>query len=194
MDNYEKSLPELHFLGEVILVLIQKVVEKILQNNNNKKTIFVTVGNGKFDPIIKEIDRLKGVGAIKEQIVMQIGHGEYQPKNCKWFAFAPSLEEYYNRASLVISHGGPGIVFEVLRRGKPLIAIPNRDRTDPNHQVEYLTAMAKETSGLIYCAKIDFLEKCIEKSRKHKFAKYVQPECKIPEKIVDFLDGKKFSR
>ncbi len=85
--------------------------------------IFITVGNGKFDPLVKEIDRLKAEGEIKEEVVIQLGHGAYKPKHCQWFTFEPSLERYYQKADLVISHGGPGIVFEVLRKKKPLIGI-----------------------------------------------------------------------
>ena len=51
------------------------------------KSTFVTVGNGKFDPLIKEIDRLKGEGKIKENVVVQLGHGSYIPKHCNWFKF-----------------------------------------------------------------------------------------------------------
>ena len=120
--------------------------------------IFFTVGNGKFDPAVKELDRLKGTGKIKDEVVIQLGHGTYRPKYCQWFTFESPLDKYYENADLVISHGGPGTVFEVLRKKKKLIALPNRDRTDPNHQVEYLRAMEKETSAIIYCDEVELLE------------------------------------
>ena len=46
-----------------------------------KKNIFIVVGNGKFDPLIKKIDQLKSERKIEENIIAQIGHGKYQPKN-----------------------------------------------------------------------------------------------------------------
>ncbi|MFH1276283.1 MAG: PssE/Cps14G family polysaccharide biosynthesis glycosyltransferase [Candidatus Woesearchaeota archaeon] len=165
---------------------MQKIVEKILENK--KKTIFVTVGNGKFDPLIKEIDRLKENKQINEEVVIQVGHGTYKPKHCKWFTFEPSLEKYYKKANLIISHGGPGIVFEVLRMKKKMIATPNRDRTDPRHQVEYLQAMAKETSALIYCDKVEDLLSCLQKAKTHKFAAYEPQECKMHLVINKFLE------
>ena len=149
--------------------------------------LFVTVGNGKFDQLVKEIDRLKREKKIKEETIIQIGHGIYKPKHCQWFTFEPSLEKYYQQANLIISHGGPGIVFEVLRKKKPLIAIPNRDRTDPGHQVEYLRAMAKETSALIYCDRIELLESCLEKVKTHKFKIYKPPKHRIHEIIKKFV-------
>ncbi len=149
--------------------------------------IFVTVGNGKFDSLIREIDRLVGTGIIKEKVIAQIGHGSYEPCNLEWFSFESPLDKYYEKADLVISHGGPGIVFEVLRRKKKLISVPNRDRTDPNHQVEYLRAMANETSGLIYCDRLELLESCLEKAKIHKFEKYKQPTCFMHKIINNFL-------
>jgi beta-1,4-N-acetylglucosaminyltransferase len=145
--------------------------------------IFITVGNGKFDLLIREIDRLKGEKKIKEVVVIQLGHGKYKPKHCQWFTFKQSLEEYYQKANIIISHGGPGIVFEVLRKKKPLIAIPNRDRTDPRHQVEYLRAMAQETKAMIYCDKIELLESCLKEAKTHKFETYKTPKCHIHEVI-----------
>ena len=153
----------------------------------SKDILFVTVGNGKFEPLIKEIDRLKGEGKIKEDVVIQLGHGQYKPKNCKWFTFESPLNKYYDNASLVICHGGPGTVFEIMRRKLKVIALPNRDRTDPNHQVEYLRAMDKETKGMIYCDRVSLLADKLELAKTYNFANYKKPECKMHEVIHDFL-------
>ena len=152
--------------------------------------LFVTVGNGKFDSLVREVDRLAGEGIVRN-VVIQLGHGEYKPKNCQWFAFAPSLNEYYEWADLVIGHGGPGTVFEILRRRKKLIAVPNRNRTDPRHQVEYLQAMAQETSGMIYCGQVSDLMFCLEKAKKHEFTIYEKPECQMNEVVEKFLRRQK---
>jgi UDP-N-acetylglucosamine transferase subunit ALG13 len=151
------------------------------------KSTFVTVGNGKFDPLIKEIDRLKGEGKIKENVVVQLGHGSYIPKHCNWFKFESPLTKYYKKADLIISHGGPGIVFEVLRMKKKLIALPNRDRTDPMHQVEYLRAIAKETSALLYCDRVGMLFECLKRAKTHKFATYHPKICNMGEEVNKFL-------
>ena len=149
--------------------------------------IFVTVGNGKFEELVREIDRLVESGKIQDKVVIQIGHGQYKPSHCQWFTFKSPLTEYYRKAALVISHGGPGVVFEVLRMKKKLIAVPNRDRTDPHHQVEYLRAIATETSALLYCNQVEHLESCLKKAYKHKFSTYKIPPCTIPEVIEKFL-------
>lgn len=152
------------------------------------KTVFVTVGNGRFDPLIKEIDRLKGEGKIPGKVIMQIGYGAYEPKHCKFFKFAPKLHEYYDKATFAICHGGPGTVFEILRRKLPVIALANRDRTDPMHQVEYLEGISAETPSLLYCPDVKELEKYLNIAKDHDFIPYERPECKIHELLNGFLD------
>ncbi len=150
-------------------------------------TIFVTVGNGKFDPLVMELDRLKGEGIVKQKIVIQLGHGDYKPKHCQWFTFDPDLNKYYSSADVVICHGGPGTVFEILRQRKKVIALPNRDRTDPRHQVEYLEAMAKETAALLYCEKVELLAETLRKAETHQFTQYQQPTCTMHKVVTQFL-------
>ena len=158
-----------------------------MSKEKNKGHIFITVGNGKFEPLVKEVDRLKSEGFIKEDVVVQVGHGTYKPQNCKWFTFESPLDLYYNNANLVICHGGPGTVFEIMRRKLKVIALPNRDRTDPNHQVEYLRAMDKETKGMIYCDRVSLLKDKLEMAKTYKFAHYKKTECKMHEVIHGFL-------
>jgi len=150
--------------------------------------IFVTVGNGQFEAIVKEIDSLVENKKITEKVIVQLGLGEYKPKHCTWFTFEPSLEKYYQKADLIISHGGPGIVFEILRLGKKLIALPNRDRTDPRHQVEYLQAIAQETAALLYCDTVEELESTLEKAKTHHFSKYMVPKCTMHQEIIAFME------
>ncbi len=163
----------------------------MVKNKNIIQNIFVTVGNGKFEPLVRKLDQLKKEGKILPRITIQLGHGEYKPANCAWFAFAPHLEKYYSTADLIISHGGPGTVFEILHLKKKLVALPNRDRTDPRHQVEYLEAMAKETSALIYCEDAEKIEEAIKKAETHNFVSYQPPACSIHLKIQELLERSK---
>ena len=53
--------------------------------------IFVTVGTHEqqFNRLIEEIDRLKGNGTIKDEVIMQTGYCTYKPKYCKWSELLP---------------------------------------------------------------------------------------------------------
>lgn len=146
--------------------------------------IFVTVGTGKFESLVKEVDKI--APSLKEEVLIQIGEGCYIPKNCKYFRVAPSLTPYYKKADLIITHGGPGNVFDLLDLGKRFIALANKDRTDPKHQVEYLEAIS-ESKGFLYCEDISTLEDCLKKIKHMKFKKYKRPGCKIHEHIIKFL-------
>jgi beta-1,4-N-acetylglucosaminyltransferase len=150
--------------------------------------IFVTVGTGKFEALVKEIDKI--AVKLKDKIVIQIGSGNYIPKNCKWFKFAPNLQKYYKEANLIIAHGGPGTVFEILDTGKKFIACANRDRTDPRHQVEFLENISKETKSLIYCPNISDLFKTIQISKKTKFEKYKKPKSWMNKTVEKFINEK----
>jgi beta-1,4-N-acetylglucosaminyltransferase len=78
-----------------------------------------------------------GGGEKKEQ-----GEGDAS-LNIAWFDYAPSLASYLDTANLVISHAGAGSIFETLRRGLPLIAVPNSALMD-NHQKELAEKLEEE--------------------------------------------------
>ena len=147
--------------------------------------IFVCVGTGCFEVLVKEIDRLKGIGAIKDDVLVQIGNGVYTPKYCRYIKYAKSLNEYYNKADLVITHGGPGSVFELLDLGKRFIAVANRARTDMMHQVDFLGSIHKEAGeSFIYCRRISELGEAILATKKFKFKEYKRPEHFIDRVII----------
>ena len=69
--------------------------------------IFVTVGTHEqqFNRLIEEIDRLKGNGIIKDEVVMQTGYCTYEPKYCEWSELLPydQMLENVEKADIVIA-------------------------------------------------------------------------------------------
>lgn len=102
--------------------------------------IFVTVGTTYFDELVEEVDRLVDTGLIRDRVVAQVGEGRYTPRNLEWFRYAPTLKPYYDQADLVIGHGGTGTVFDLLRMGKPFVAVANRALAH-DHQADLLRAI-----------------------------------------------------
>jgi UDP-N-acetylglucosamine transferase subunit ALG13 len=145
--------------------------------------IFVAVGTTDFDGLIREMDRL--APELPEPVVMQIGGGEYLPRNGEYFRFAPSLDPYYEQADMVVSHGGLGIVTEALLRGKKVIAIENPS-THGGHQTDILSELSR-AGCLIWCRQLDQLSDALDESRNKEFAVYVAPGCEIHERIRDRL-------
>jgi len=145
--------------------------------------IFVAVGTTDFDALVQAMDCL--CPALEEEVIMQIGHGHYEPQYARFFRFAPSLRSYYESASLVVAHGGLGITMEVLEQGKPLVSVSNPDRYD-RHQDDLLETLDAE-GYLLWCRQLDQLPETIELARQTVFALYVKPECQIAEVIKEFL-------
>ncbi len=89
--------------------------------------IFVTVGlhNQGFDRLIKKMDEI--AGTIDEDVIMQIGHTNYTPKNATYFRFKDDFSEIVNlnkNARLVVCHGGAGSIIAALEQKTPVIAVP----------------------------------------------------------------------
>ena len=147
--------------------------------------IFVAVGTTDFDALVQAMDRL--CPTLAEEVVIQIGHGCYEPQHARFFRFAPSLRPHYESSSLVVAHGGLGITMEVLEQGKPLVSVSNPDRYD-RHQDDLLETLEAE-GCLLWCRELSQLPETIEQARKTTFKRYVKPECRIAEIIGDFLAG-----
>jgi len=146
--------------------------------------LFVTVGTTDFDGLIQMMDQL--ATKLDEKVVAQIGKGNYMPVHMEHFRFAPSLDPYFDKARIVISHGGLGTILEVLLRGNKLIGINNPDRYDL-HQEELL-GILEEQGHLIWCRKLSHLADALHEADVRSFIPYKQPQCKIAEIIKDYLE------
>ncbi|MFC2175104.1 PssE/Cps14G family polysaccharide biosynthesis glycosyltransferase [archaeon] len=145
--------------------------------------IFVTVGTTEFDGLVKKIDELVGKGAIKDEVVAQIGRGKYEPKNIDWFRFEPSLDSYFRKAGVVVTHEGAGTLLELVRMGKRAVAVENPDTvTNP----DILDKFSGE-GYVLKCDKVGAVGEYIKKAKKKKFSKYKKPQCSIAKEIEVFL-------
>lgn len=146
--------------------------------------IFVTVGTTDFDALVERVDQL--APGLDRPVAMQIGTGHYQPLNAReFFRFAPSLEPYFERAALVISHGGLGTLVEVLRRGLRLVGVSNPERYD-RHQDDLLSYL-EEQGHLLWCRDLAHLDSDLRRAERMLFRPYPDPPCEIHEVINAFL-------
>lgn len=65
------------------------------------------------------------------------------------FKYAPNLEAYMRSADVIISHAGSGSLFEAMRMGKPLIAVPNSILMH-NHQAELVSPWTFSVGRIIF--------------------------------------------
>lgn len=159
--------------------------EKISKGNLCREVavIFVAVGTTNFDSLLQRMDEL--CASLAEEVIMQTGRSGYKPQNCEHFKFAPSLAPYYEKASLVVSHGGLGIVTEVMERQRPLVAVEDPDQPD-QHQREILTVWEQE-GHLIWCKDLQKLAEAIQQATT-QLKPYTAPPCTIHTIIADYLN------
>lgn len=106
--------------------------------------IFVTVGTHEqpFNRLIKEVDRLKKEGIITDEVFIQTGFSTYEPQYCDWknIISYPEMEDYMNRADIIITHGGPATFMGAIARGKKPIVVPRQEKFGEHvndHQLDF---------------------------------------------------------
>jgi len=149
--------------------------------------IFVTVGTFRFDNLIRKIDSLVEEKKINEEVICQISSGIYIPQNCQHFRLIPSITDYIKRASLVISHGGSGSLFGILKMGKRLIGVANPDLAD-NHQIQLLEKLSNE-GFLLFCKDFDQLYEYI--ISKDPLRPYHNDNRELIKSLKEFIEDRK---
>lgn len=109
--------------------------------------IFVTVGTHEqpFDRLVKCIDELKRDGRIKEDVIIQTGYSNYEPKYCEWQKLYPyqQMLDLVKDARIVVTHGGPSSFIMPLQIGKIPIVVP-RQKQYNEHVNDHQLKFAKE--------------------------------------------------
>jgi UDP-N-acetylglucosamine transferase subunit ALG13 len=123
---------------------------------------------------------------LGEEVVSQIARGSYQPRNGRYFRFAPSLDGYLAQARLVVSHGGLGSIMETIRLGKPLVGVSSPDRRDL-HQDDLLGTL-EARNYILWCRSLDGLKDSITRAATMQFDRYEEPPCTIHTAIYEYLE------
>ena len=155
--------------------------------------IFVTVGTHYqgFERLIKTVDELVDKDKIKENVIIQIGHSDYIPKNCKWFRFVDPEDfvKFCKKSNIVITHGGIGSIVIPLKLKKPVIVVPRYkkflEHTD-DHQLQITRYLEKEKK-IIAVYGINNLEKAIINANNFSPGK-LKKKSKILNLIEDFIE------
>ena len=145
--------------------------------------IFVTVGTTRNEKLVQCMDEL--APTIDEPVVIQVGLGTYKPKNCEFFDFASSLDEYFEKAQIVVGCGGVGTIYDLLLRGKRFVAVTNPHIPDPLQ--EQLPDQLSRQGYLIWCRDLKDLGEAIKKAKLFKFKSYEKPICWIEQVILEYL-------
>ena len=155
--------------------------------------ILVMLGtqNNSFKRLLKELDRLKENKIIKEEIIVQAGYTKYESKNLEIFDFIDKnkLEEYQDKADLIITHGGVGSIISSIKNGKKVIAVPRLKEYSEhvnNHQKDIVENFS-EQGYIIGINNIKELEKAYKDIKNFKPKKYIPNNSKIIKIVEDFI-------
>lgn len=117
--------------------------------------IFVTVGTDEhnFSRLVKEVDKI--APEIGNDIVVQLGYTQYEPRNCKSFHFTSfeRIEKLNQKSNIIITHAGAGSIIKALKYGKRPIVVPRRKKYNEHindHQLDLAKKMSKEDK-IILC-------------------------------------------
>lgn len=130
--------------------------------------IFVTVGTHEqqFNRLIQEIDNLKRDEIITEDVFIQTGYSTYEPKYCEWKKLLAYNEmmTMYEKANIIITHGGPASFMKALEFKKIPIVVPRQEKYGEhinNHQVEFVNLVRKQFNNILEIENIDDLSQTI---------------------------------
>ena len=157
--------------------------------------ILVTLGtqDKQFTRLLKKIDELIDQKVIKEEVIVQVGYTKYQSKKMKIFDYVPKkkLEEYMEKSSYVITHAGVGSIFDCLKKGKKVIAVPRLAKYQEHHndhQLEIVEELGKKNL-ILPVREMEDLEQAIQKVKKFQPSKYQSNNQKMIELIENYIEN-----
>ena len=131
--------------------------------------IFVTVGTHEqsFERLVKKNDELKRDRIIDEDVIIQKGYTDYEPRYCESYKLIGynDMQKYLKEARIVITHGGPASFIAPLTIGKIPIVVPRQKDFNEhvnNHQKDFVEQVVARDNTIIPCYNIDDLEKLIK--------------------------------
>ncbi len=157
--------------------------------------IFVTVGSQKFqfDRLLVEIDNLIKDKIIQEDVFAQIGVSEYKPKKYKYkdFLTQDEFNECLDKATLIITHAGTGVIVNAIKRDKKVIGVPRLARYGEHvddHQIQLINEF-NELGFIEAIFDINELKNAIIKVKNKEYKKYYSNNQRFLDNICNYING-----
>lgn len=153
--------------------------------------IFVTLGSQKFqfDRLLKKLDELVETGIITDKIMAQIGASTYIPKHYEYVRFMDreKFAKTMDACSVVITHGGTGVIIGAVKKGKKVIALPRLAKYGEHvddHQLQLLHQF-DDLKIICACYDVEELEKYYCGIEQMEFRPYISNT----HVIIDSIDA-----
>lgn len=157
--------------------------------------IFVTLGSQKFqfDRLLKKLDELVEAGIIKEEIMAQTGASTYVPKHYAHTQFLDRevFASTMDKCSVVITHGGTGVIIGAVKKGKKVLAVPRLAKYGEHvddHQLQLLKQF-DELGIISACYDMEKLGEYYAKLEETRFRPYVSNTRVIMDSIEEYLES-----
>lgn len=120
--------------------------------------IFLTVGtqDKQFLRLLKIVDNAIKKGVVKDEVIAQIGHTKFESNNIKTYKFMSDkrLNEFIEKADLIVTHGGVGFLTTALMKKKKVFAIA-RTKQYKEHINDHQMQIVDKFYKLKYIKKIE---------------------------------------
>lgn len=114
--------------------------------------IFATVGTHEdgFPRLVRALEGLAASGALQEPVVIQAGYTRELAPHCTVEALLPyeRLQALMDAARVVVTHGGPATIMEVMARGRIPVVVP-RQSAHGEHVDDHQVAFARRLGDRI---------------------------------------------
>lgn len=154
-----------------------------------------------FDRLLKYMDNWAGMH--EEEVILQTGFSDYEPKNCKWKKMfsVEEMEELRKKARITITHGGPSSFMPVVQSGRVPIVVPRKHELGEHvndHQVIFCTTYEKEYGGIIVVDDVNEINgiihdyEQINKEKSKSIKSHNKQFCEDFAKVVDIVFDEKY--
>ena len=139
------------------------------------------------------IDKLCAEAYIKDEVIVQSGHTEFQSEylQLKPFIAPDELDELTAKARLVITHAGTGSLIKAIKLKKKTIAIARLSKFNEmvdDHQIEILDEFVK-LNYILPWNENDSLKSLLENIENFLPSNYISQKQKIIGFLRDYIDS-----
>jgi len=145
-----------------------------------------------FTRLLKEVERLKLEGVLKDEVVVQNGNTHYESDVLTLIPFVSyeEMEKLVEEARLIITHAGSGSIISGLKKRKVIIAAPRLAKYgehNDDHQLE-LAQVFEEQNHIIVWRDHEKLEDKIKEAEHFQPTPFVSKKDKMLKLLKDFID------